>query len=191
MANIASNYLIGGQEAKRMGTSHPSIVPYQVLPTKNSFVMIGAGNDGQFAKLCTRMGLEHLLEDPKYRRNVDRVKHRKGLIRLLEDRLEQEDTSYWLEKLTGAGFPFAPINNIEQTFQHPQVVARGLIHEVEHERAGKIKLVGPPVKFSDAKTSIRLAPPLLGAHTNEILTEILGYSKDKVDSLREEGAVGA
>jgi succinate--hydroxymethylglutarate CoA-transferase len=191
LANIASNYLIGGQEAKRMGTSHPSIVPYQVLPTKNSFVMIGAGNDGQFAKLCTRMGLEHLLEDPKYKRNVDRVKHRKELIRLLEDRLEQEDTSYWLEKLTGAGFPFAPINNIEQTFQHPQVVARGLIHEVEHERAGKIKLVGPPVKFSDAKTSIRLAPPLLGAHTNEILTEILGYSKDKVDSLREEGAVGA
>lgn len=191
LANIASNYLIGGQEAKRMGTSHPSIVPYQVLPTKNSFVMIGAGNDGQFAKLCHRMGLEHLLEDPKYKRNSDRVKHRKELIRLLEDRLEQEDTSYWLEKLTGAGFPFAPINNTEQTFQHPQIVARGLVHEVEHERAGTIKMVGPPVKFSEAETSIRLAPPLLGAHTNEILTEVLGYSKEKVDKLKQDGSVGA
>jgi succinate--hydroxymethylglutarate CoA-transferase len=191
LANIASNYLIGGQEAKRMGTSHPSIVPYQVLPTKNSFVMIGAGNDGQFAKLCTRMGLDHLILDAKYKKNSDRVKHRKELIRLLEDRLEEEDTSYWLEKLTGAGFPFAPINNIEQTFQHPQVVARGLVHEIEHERAGKIKMVGPPVKFSDAKTSIRLAPPLLGAHTNEILTQVLGYSIDKVDSLRKNGAIGA
>lgn len=191
LANIASNYLIGGQEAKRMGTSHPSIVPYQVLPTKNSFVMIGAGNDGQFAKLCHRMGLEHLLEDPKYKRNSDRVKHRKELIRLLEDRLEQEDTSYWLEKLTGAGFPFAPINNIEQTFQHPQIVARGLVHEVEHERAGTIKMVGPPVKFSEAETSIRLAPPLLGAHTNEILTDVLGYSKEKVDKLKQDGSIGA
>ncbi|CAO3621120.1 unnamed protein product [Mucor hiemalis] len=191
LANIASNYLIGGQEAKRMGTSHPSIVPYQVLPTKDSFVMIGAGNDGQFAKLCIRMGLEHLLENPKYKKNSDRVQHRKELIRLLEDRLEEENSSYWLEKLTGAGFPFAPINNIEQTFQHPQLVARGLVHEVEHERAGKVKLVGPPVKFSDAKTSIRLAPPLLGAHTNEILTQVLGYSQKKVESLRQEGAVGA
>jgi succinate--hydroxymethylglutarate CoA-transferase len=191
LANIASNYLIGGQEAKRMGTSHPSIVPYQVLATKNSFVMIGAGNDGQFAKLCMRMGLDHLLEDPKYRRNSDRVKHRKELIRLLEDRLQEEDTSFWLDKLTGAGFPFAPINNIEQTFEHPQLVARGLVHEVEHERAGKIKLVGPPVKYSEAETSIRLPPPLLGAHTNEVLTNILGYSEKQVELLRKEGSVGA
>ncbi|GAA5814533.1 hypothetical protein MFLAVUS_008030 [Mucor flavus] len=191
LANIASNYLIGGQEAKRMGTSHPSIVPYQVLPTKNSFVMIGAGNDGQFAKLCVRMGLEHLLQDAKYKKNSDRVKNRKELIRLLEDRLEQEDSEFWLEKLTGAGFPFAPINNIEQTFQHPQLVARGLVHEVEHERAGIIKMVGPPVKFSEAQTSIRLAPPLLGAHTNEVLKSVLGYSDEKVDSLRENGAVGS
>ena len=190
LANIASNYLIGGREAKRMGTSHPSIVPYQVLPTKDSFVMIGAGNDGQFAKLCKRMDIAHLLEDPKFKKNSDRVQNRKELIRLLEDRLEQEDTSYWLDKLNGAGFPFAPINNIEQTFQHPQLVARGLVHEIEHERAGKIKMVGPPVKFSDAKTSIRLAPPILGAHTNEILTKVLGYSQKQVDSLRKEGAVG-
>jgi succinate--hydroxymethylglutarate CoA-transferase len=153
--------------------------------------MIGAGNDGQFAKLCNRMDLEHLLEDPKYKRNSDRVKHRKELIRLLEDRLEQEDTSYWLEKLTGAGFPFAPINNIEQTFEHPQIVARGLVHEIEHERAGKIKVVGPPVKYSEAETSIRLAPPLLGAHTNEVLTEVLGYSKEQVEKLKQDGSVGA
>lgn len=191
LANVASNYLIGNQEAKRMGTSHPSIVPYQVLSTRDSFVMIGAGNDGQFAKLCTRMGLDHLLKDPKFKKNTDRVQHRKELIQLLEDRLGQEDSAYWLEKLTGAGFPFAPINNIKQTFDHPQLEARGLVHEVEHERAGTVKMVGPPVKFSDAKTSIRLAPPLLGAHTEEVLTNILGYSNDKVISLKEQGAVGA
>jgi succinate--hydroxymethylglutarate CoA-transferase len=153
--------------------------------------MIGAGNDGQFAKLCNRMGLEHLLEDDKYKRNSDRVKHRKELIGILEDRLQQENSTFWLDKLTGAGFPFAPINNIEQTFEHPQLVARGLVHEIEHERAGKIKVVGPPVKFSEAETSIRLPPPLLGAHTDEILSEVLGYSKEQVSELKKDGSIGA
>ncbi|KAI8970226.1 CoA-transferase family III domain-containing protein [Mycotypha africana] len=190
LVNIASNYLIGGQEAKRMGTSHPSIVPYQVFSTKDSFVMIGAGNDGQFVKLCTRIGLDHLAEDTRFKHNKDRVKNRQQLVKLLEKRLQEEDSSFWLEKLTGAGFPFAPINNIAQTFDHPQLKARGLVQEIEHERAGKIKLVGPPVKYSNAKTGIRLPPPLLGAHTNEILSEVLCYSKDKIQKLREEGSIG-
>ncbi|KAI8366629.1 CoA-transferase family III domain-containing protein [Radiomyces spectabilis] len=190
LANIASNYLIGGKEAQRMGTSHPSIVPYQVMPTRDSFVMIGAGNDGQFAKLCQRMGMEHLLQDTRFKTNVDRVRHRVELIQALEDRLTQEDSSYWLEQLNGGGFPFAPINNIQQTFEHPQLMARGLVQEVEHERAGKIKLVGPPVKFSDFKPTIRLPPPVLGAHTNEILTDVLGYTQESVRSLRDNGAIG-
>jgi succinate--hydroxymethylglutarate CoA-transferase len=191
LANIASNFLIGGQEAKRMGTSHPSIVPYEVLPTKDSFVMLGAGNDGQFVKLCNRLGLDHLAEEPKYKSNKDRVQHRKELIDLLTQRLKEQDNSFWLEKLTGAGFPFAPISNIEETFDHPQIKARGLVHEVDHPRAGKIKMVGPPVKYSDAQTSVRMPPPLLGAHTSDVLENVLGYSKEKVEKLRGEGAIGA
>ncbi|ORZ02934.1 CoA-transferase family III domain-containing protein [Syncephalastrum racemosum] len=190
LANISSNFLVGGREAKRMGTAHPSIVPYQVLPTKDSFVMVGAGNDGQFAKLCNRMELAHLLEDPKFKTNSDRVKHRQELIQTLTDRLKEESTSVWLEKLNGAGFPFAPINNIQQTFEHPQVVARGLVQEVEHERAGPIKLVGPPVKYSDFKASIRLPPPVLGAHTDDVLKNVLGYSDDTIAALRNDGAFG-
>ncbi|KAG2221838.1 hypothetical protein INT45_003552 [Circinella minor] len=190
LANIASNYLVGGREARRMGTSHPSIVPYQVLPTKDSFVMVGAGNDGQFAKLCKRIGLEHLLDDPKFATNSDRVSHRKEVIQILTDRLTQEPTEHWLEKLNGAGFPFAPINNIQQTFEHPQIKARGLVQEVEHERAGTVKLVGPPTKFSDFKPSIRLPPPVLGAHNEEVLQNVLNYSPETIQSLRKEGAIG-
>lgn len=173
-----------------MGTAHPSIVPYQVLPTKDSFVMVGAGNDGQFAKLCNRMGLAHLLDEPKFKTNSDRVKHRQELIETLTDRLKEESTSVWLEKLNGAGFPFAPINNIQQTFEHPQVVARGLVQEIEHERAGPIKLVGPPVKYSDFKASIRLPPPVLGAHTDDVLKNVLGYSDETIATLRNDGAFG-
>ncbi|KAI9016384.1 CoA-transferase family III domain-containing protein [Phycomyces nitens] len=190
LVNIASNYLIGGKEAQRMGTSHPSIVPYQVLPTKDSFVMIGAGNDGQFAKLCRRMGLESIADDDNYKSNSDRVKNRSKLIGILTERLTQEPTEYWLDKLNGAGFPFAPINNIKQTFDHPQLLARGLVQEVEHERVGKIKLVGPPVKYSGFKTEIRLPPPVLGAHTHQVLEQVLGYSDAEIQHLRRTKAVG-
>lgn len=190
LANIASNYLVGNQEAQRMGTSHPSIVPYQVMPTKNSFVMIGAGNDGQFAKLCKSIDREELLQDPRFKTNGDRVKHRKELIQLLEDRLTQEDTEHWLDQLNGSGIPFAPINNIEQTFHHPQVLARDMVQVVEHPRAGQVKMVGIPVKYSESKPTIRLPPPVLGQHTVEILENVLGYNSAKVSELRAEGVVG-
>lgn len=190
LANIASNYLIGGREAKRMGTSHPSIVPYQVFPTKDSYIMIGAGNDGQFVKFCNRVGLSHLVEDQRFKTNKDRVQNRKDLIAIIEDTLTQKENDYWLEKLNGAGFPFAPINNIQQTFEHPQIKARGLVKEIEHERAGKIKVVGPPVKYSGFEPSIQLPPPLLGAHTDEILKDVLGYDQQKIDDLRKSDAIG-
>ncbi|ORX50097.1 CoA-transferase family III [Hesseltinella vesiculosa] len=190
LANIASNYLVGGREAKRMGTAHPSIVPYQVFPTKDSFMMIGAGNDGQFAKFCQRVGLQDLVDDARFKTNADRVQHRQELIQLIEDELTQQGTQYWLDQLQGAGFPFAPINNIAQTFDHPQIKARGLVHEVDHPRAGKIKMVGPPTKFSGFKPSVRLPPPTLGAHTNEVLETVLGYDKQHIESLRSDGAIG-
>ncbi|CAO3625054.1 unnamed protein product [Cunninghamella blakesleeana] len=190
LANIASNYLIGGREAKRMGTSHPSIVPYQVFPTKDSYIMIGAGNDGQFVKFCNRVGLGHLVEDQRFKTNKDRVQNRKDLIAIIEETLTKKENDYWLEKLNGAGFPFAPINNIQQTFEHPQIKARGLVKEIEHERAGKIKVVGPPVKYSGFQPSIQLPPPLLGAHTDEILKDVLGYDQQKINNLRKSDAIG-
>ncbi|KAG0166149.1 hypothetical protein DFQ28_004505 [Apophysomyces sp. BC1034] len=190
LANVASNYLIGGKEAERLGTSHTSIVPYQVMPTKDSFIMVGTGNDGQFKQLSHYMDLLHLLDDTRFKSNSDRVKHRTELIELLEKRLKQETTSFWVNKFQNGNFPFAPINNIKQTFEHPQIVARGLVQEVEHERAGKIKLVGPPVKYSGFKPIIRLPPPVLGAHNNEVFKEILGYSDQTIASLREDGVIG-
>ncbi|KAF9954028.1 hypothetical protein BGZ72_004974 [Mortierella alpina] len=189
LANIASSYLIAGQEAQRMGTSHPSIVPYQVLPSQDSHIMIGAGNDGQFRILCSVLGLESLCENPLFRTNKDRVQHRKELIEILTARLQTKKNEEWLKALEGRGIPFAPINNIQQTFEHPQVVARGMIQEVEHPKAGKIKVTGPAVKYSDTKPSIRLPPPLLGQHTEEILREVLEYDEERIRELKEKKAV--
>ncbi|CAG8569880.1 11981_t:CDS:2, partial [Diversispora eburnea] len=124
LANIASNYLISNGEAVRMGTSHPSIVPYQVFPTKDSFIMIGAGNDRQFKILCQTINQENLLQDSRFKTNASRVQHRKELISLLKSKFQEEDTDHWLEKFFDKGIPFAPINNIQKTFEHPQNILK-------------------------------------------------------------------
>ncbi|CAG8667309.1 14764_t:CDS:2, partial [Racocetra fulgida] len=187
LANIASNYLISNQEAKRMGTSHPSIVPYQIFPTKDGFIMIGAGNDKQFKILCNTIDIDELINDPRFTTNSDRVFHRKELISLLEEKFLNETTDHWLSLLSDKEIPFAPINNIQQTFEHPQILARGMIQEVDHPKAGKIKLTGIPVKYSRETLKIRSPPPTLGQHTREILTNLLHYTNEKIDLLNETG----
>ncbi|KAG0282393.1 hypothetical protein BGZ96_000528 [Linnemannia gamsii] len=189
LANIGSSYLIAGKEAKRMGTAHPSIVPYQVLQTRDSHIMIGAGNDGQFRTLCKVLQLDSLSDNPLYKTNRDRVQNRDDLIRILTNRLQTEKNTFWLKALEGKGVPFAPIHNIGQTFSHPQVLARGMVHEVEHVKAGKIKLIGMPVKYSDTKPTIRTAPPLLGEHTEQVLSSMLGYGDDKIRDLKVTCAI--
>ncbi|KAI0365702.1 CAIB/BAIF family enzyme [Pilatotrama ljubarskyi] len=186
LANIASNYLIAGQQGSRHGTAHPSIVPYQVFPCKDGFIMIGAGNDKQF-KLFAEKILERsdLPTDPRFSTNKARVANRKELVSLITDTLQKEGRDHWIEKLTGLGVPFGPINDIGQTFTHPQVAARQMVTDVEHPRAGKIKLVSPAVTYNGKRMPIARPPPYLSQHTREVLTE-LGYSGEEIERLREK-----
>ncbi|KAF8938703.1 hypothetical protein BGZ58_000309 [Dissophora ornata] len=188
-ANIGSSYLIAGKEASRMGTAHPSIVPYQVLQTRDSHIMIGAGNDGQFRTLCKVLQLDSLADNPLYKTNRDRVANRQDLIQIMTNRLKSENNQFWLRALEGKGVPFAPINNIGQTFGHPQVLARSMVQEIRHPKAGKIKVAGTPVKCSHTKPSIRTPPPLLGEHTDEVLKSILGYDSSRIQNLNETKAI--
>ncbi|EIW69419.1 hypothetical protein TREMEDRAFT_30357 [Tremella mesenterica DSM 1558] len=187
LANIASNHLISGQEASRWGTSHPSIVPYQVFPTSDSFLMIAAGSDAQFSILCRVLGMGWDTEDD-FTTNELRVKNRDRLISLIENVLREETTDVWCDKLKGKGVPFAPINNIKQTFNHPQAIARGVVTEIEHPRAGKIKLVSPAVSYDSLKLPISRPPPYLGQHTDEVLCE-LGYDEFDISQMRDNGDI--
>lgn len=189
LANIASNYLIAGKEAHRHGTAHPSIVPYQVFPCKDGYIMIGAGNDGQFKLLAEKVLRQpELVHDLKFSTNIARVENRELLVKVITEALIQEPLDHWLLLFHGLGVPFGPINNIQQTFKHPQAVARGVVVEVWHPRAGKIKLVAPAVTYNGKKMPVNRPPPWLSQHTDEILTE-LGYDTEQISKLRKRGVV--
>lgn len=189
LANIASNYLIAGKEAHRHGTAHPSIVPYQVFPCKDGFIMIGAGNDRQFRLLAEKVLRQpELAHDPKFSTNIARVENRELVVKTITETLIQEPLDHWLSLFSGLGVPFGPINNIQQTFNHPQAVARGAVVEVEHPRAGKIKLVAPAVTYNGKKMPVDRPPPWLSQHTDEVLEE-LGYDTEHISQLRKEGVV--
>ncbi|XP_047205589.1 succinate--hydroxymethylglutarate CoA-transferase isoform X3 [Girardinichthys multiradiatus] len=146
LSHIAANYLNAGKEAKRWGTAHESIVPYQGFRTKDGHLVVAAGNDKQFVRVCQVLDLQNLTEDPKYKTNRLRVQNRKQLLHTLSQRFLQENTADWLRRFHGSGVPVGPINSIQEVFSEPQVKHNGLIQEMEHPTAGHIAV---PVKSSN------------------------------------------
>lgn len=189
MVNLASNYLNGGLEARRWGTAHESIVPYQAIPTADGHITIAAGSNDQFAALCRVLDLPELLTDERYATNALRVEHREALLTALATAFKRCTTKQWLEMLEGCPFPYAPINSLSQVFSDPQVVHNELVEEIKHPSVGRVKQVGPAVKFSASQNKVRTAPPLLGQHTQQVLTQLLGYTEHQVEELRRQGVV--
>lgn len=188
LINLGSNYLNNGQVAIRRGTAHESIVPYQAFATKDGHLIIGTGSDKQFQALCKVLNIQDISTDAKYSTNVLRVQNRKDLIEILENIFCTKITDEWMDILEGSPFPFGPVNSIDKVFADVQVQHLDLVKELDHP-VGKIKIVGPPVKFSDGGNYIRSRPPLLGEHTNQILTDFLGYTENEIVSLKSQGAI--
>ncbi|KAJ2746365.1 hypothetical protein GGI20_001425 [Coemansia sp. BCRC 34301] len=190
LANIGSNYLIGGMEAQRWGTRHASIAPYQVFATTDGSICIGAGNNTQFASLCRKLGHPSLCSDPRFRENADRVANRAELVDIINSALSARTTQEAMGLLEGSGLPYGPVNSIAQTFEHPQVVARGVVREIQHPFAGTIRMVGPAVEYSGSAVDVRLPPPMLGQHTEHVLRSVLGYTDQQIKAaVRGGGAV--
>ena len=190
LANVASNYLVGGRSPRRLGTAHPNTVPYQVFPTEDGFIIIAANNDGQFERLCEAAGAPELLEDPDFASNALRVRNRERLVANLEAITRTRGTAAWMEALEAAGVPCAPVNTMDQVFADPQVQARGMEIRMPHPLAGEdVRLVGSPIRLSRTPVSYRCAPPALGEHTDEVLAQVLDLSEDEREALREEGVI--
>ncbi|CAG2060913.1 unnamed protein product [Timema podura] len=186
LINVGSNYLNAGLEARRWGLAHESIVPYESFLTSDGRLLtVGTGSDKQFVSLCQKMELMPLSEDERFISNRCRVENRALLIGLLRNRFKEKTLSDWLAILEGAPFPYGPVNNIAQVFADPHVQELGLVKQMEHPTTGTIyKVVGPPVGFSEGVNAVRLPPPMLGEHTEQVLTQLLGYSQDRIHSLK-------
>jgi crotonobetainyl-CoA:carnitine CoA-transferase CaiB-like acyl-CoA transferase len=184
-----TNYFSTGKPPKRIGNLHPNIVPYQPFRSSDGEVIVACGNDNLFRKFCEAAGCAALAQDPRFATNGKRVENRAEITRLIQEIFGRKTTAEWLKLLQSAGVPNGPINNLAQVFEEPQVKARGVKIELDHAAAGKLPLVASPMRFSGTPLEYRLAPPLLGEHTDEVLRGLLGTSDAEIARLRAEGVL--
>jgi crotonobetainyl-CoA:carnitine CoA-transferase CaiB-like acyl-CoA transferase len=186
--NVGLNYLLSGEVPRRWGTAHPNTVPYQLFPTCDGHVIIGANNDQQFRRLCDCAGAPELATDERFATNAQRLKHRIELIDIISKLTRRHSTQYWVDGLEAAGLPCGPVNTIDQVFADPQVLHREMKISLAHA-AGELPLIGSPLKLSATPVSYRRSPPTLGQHTDEVLKDVLGLGDDERQALRKAGIV--
>jgi crotonobetainyl-CoA:carnitine CoA-transferase CaiB-like acyl-CoA transferase len=184
-----TNYFSTGSPPKRIGNLHPNIVPYQPFRTKDGSVILACGNDNLYRKFCEVAGCAELAADPRFASNGKRVENRAELTRLLQAIFLTKTTRAWVEVLDAAGVANGPINDVAQVFQEPQVKARGVKIELEHRVAGKLPLVASPMRFSGTPLEYKLAPPVLGQHTEETLRAVLKLGESEIARLRADGVI--
>ena len=191
LANQGMNYLATGENPARLGNQHPNIVPYQVFPTKDGFMVLSVGNDPTFVRFCQNTDLEHLLTDERFATNAARVANRQLVTDTLAPVMKIRTTTEWVDKLEALKIGCGPINTLKEVFADPQVQARGVVVEMPREGAegGRVQVIANPVRLSETPANYRISPPLLGEHTDEVLGEVLGLGADEIAGLRERGVV--
>ena len=189
LANQAMNYLTTGVSPRRLGNAHPNIVPYQDFPAADGDFILTVGNDNQFRKFAEVAGQPQWASDPRFATNKQRVAHRAELIPLIRQATVFKTTAEWVTALEVAGVPCGPINDVAQVFADPQVQFRGLQVDLPHALGGTVPQVASPIRLSATPVEYRRAPPLLGEHTLEVLTGVLGLSDADVMTLREAGVL--
>ena len=189
LANVALNYLVSGDVPLRWGNAHANIAPYQVVPTADRPIVVAVGNDAQFAKLCDVLDAGALARDARFQTNADRVRHRDALDAELERWFRTRPAAVWLAALETAGIPAAPINDVAQVFDDPQVRHRGLRIDAARLGGGTVPLVASPVRLSGETPRATVPPPRLGEHTDEILRERLGMAAAEIADLRKKHVV--
>lgn len=188
LSNQAMNYLVSDKVPRRNGNAHPNIQPQDVYACADGDVILVVGNDGQFAKLCDVFDRKEWRTDERFSTNAQRVRNIAELSAMLREVFGEWEREKLIAALDKAGVPCGPINSVADVFREPQVQARGMLRYVSHPSGVDAPQVGSPMRFAESPLRIPSAPPLLGQHSDDILTE-LGYSTDRIEALRSAGAV--
>ena len=184
LENAMARYLSSGLVPKPAGTRHPSITPFESYTAKDGYVIVGAGNDRLWEKLCKLIEKPELVKDERFATNAKRTENVRELKVILDEVFKVDTIKFWMDKLEEAGIPCAPINTVDKVIHDPQVNSRNMIVETQHPVAGPVKMAGVPVKLSETPGSVETPAPLLGQHTEEILKELLGIDAAKVADLK-------
>ena len=189
LVNVASNVLVSGKGGGRFGNGHPSIVPYTTYRAKDAMIALAVGNDSQFARTAEVLGHAEWAQDERFKLNRARVENRVAIDGLIEAALKADTADAWVEKLKAAGVPCGKINTVAGALADPHTEARKMVETVEHPTIGALKMLGIPFKFSDTECSVRLPPPTLGQHTDEVLEQELGLDAQSIAKLRQDKVI--
>jgi len=189
LANMNTNFLASGKPPARWGNAHPNIVPYQTFQTSDGWIIVAVGNDGQFRKFVEAGGRPGLADDERFATNPSRVRHRDTLVPILAEMVKARGKADWIGVLEAAGVPCGPINELDEVFDNEQVVARGMQVSLPHPCGADVKLVRNPIRMSATPPDARTAPPLLGAQTEDVLRDMLGYDDARIAALKAKQAI--
>ncbi|CAM2167143.1 Succinate--glutarate CoA-transferase [Burkholderia latens] len=189
LANMNTNFLASGKPPVRWGNAHPNIVPYQTFQTSDGWIIVAVGNDGQFRKFVQAGGQPGLADDERFATNPARVRHRDTLVPILAEMVKARGKADWIGALEAAGVPCGPINELDEVFGNEQVIARGMQVSLPHPCGADVKLVRNPIRMSATPPDARTAPPLLGAQTDDVLRDMLGYDAERIAALKAKQAI--
>jgi crotonobetainyl-CoA:carnitine CoA-transferase CaiB-like acyl-CoA transferase len=191
LANVGSSYLVSGKEPVRYGNGHPTVVPYQVFPTRDRPIVIAVGNDRQFRMFCeTVLARPDLAADPRFIANGSRVLHRDALIAALTEVLRERDSADWLARLEQTGIPAGTVRTVGAALESPEAQARNMVTVTRHPTAGEVRMVASPIRMSGTPVVVAAPPPTLGQHTDEVLGELLGLEPAQLERMRSEKILG-
>ncbi|WP_104489321.1 MULTISPECIES: CaiB/BaiF CoA transferase family protein [Acinetobacter] len=170
---LAMNYLTSGKVPGRFGNAHANIVPYQVFKAQEGEFIIACGNDQQFLVLCDAIGLPEVPKDPRFSRNSGRVMHREEVTQILQQHFYTQPAKTWVDLIHAVKVPVGMINNLQQTLEEEQVLAREMVIQMPHTLREDYTSIGSPIKLSKTPVEYKKAPPCLGEDTDNILSQFL------------------
>ena len=191
LESAVARYTISGKIPGPLGGAHPSITPFEAFRTKDSWIIMAAGNDVLWGKLCRILGREDLIHDPRFANNHLRTENQPELSAILTAELVKKTTAEWIGICEKADIPYSKINNIKEICEDPVIRHRNMLVTVDQPGVGPVRIAGSPIRLSETPGEVRSPAPLLGEHSAEVLREVLGYTTERIEALKAEGVINA